>query len=166
MNERNEVCKLENGEILFLNGNYKEVKNQMAFYSVELSKICEKILFVDTINCINPHHPVYQIPDQEFIFKKIYCVRTPKHYDLLARLNTARHFIKRRNIGALLINSLTLVFEDATEDEVGPILRQILRVVKELTEEFGLYTIVGQTPRDSITVRQAQATLNVAKKVI
>ncbi len=155
----------EKGRMVLVKGTHREVRDRMAELSVELSRTCEKMLFIDTMNSMDPHHPVYRVPDQESLFKRIYCARTPKPYDLLARLRTAKYFIKRNRIGAVLINSLTLLFEDSDEDEVNPVLRQILAELKELTEENGLITIIGSSPRDAVPVRQAEATIKAAGMV-
>jgi hypothetical protein len=150
---------LRSGEITFVTGARSRVRRAMAELSVKLQENEHKILFIDTINSINPHSSSYDKPDQERLFKNIYCVRTPKHYDLWARLLCSESFIRKHGIRVLLINSLSLVFEDAEEDEVNPVLRRILKTIKELTEKHGLVTVVGSSPAESVTVRQAEATI-------
>jgi len=106
-------------------------------------------LFIDTANSLNPHHPAYKTVKQKHFFRRIYCVRTPKPYDLWARLNTTENFIKLRRIEVLLISSLTKFFEDSDKEEVIPLLTHIMDKVNYLTKRNNLITIIGNSPHDN-----------------
>jgi len=141
--------ELKVGELIFLCGNWKNVRDKMYELSVKLQNKYCKILFIDTLNKLNPHHRVFSYNLEKNYFRNIYCVRTEKPYDLLARLNTADNFIKTKNVKVLLVNSLNLLFIDFNKDEVTPVLNNILDRVYYLTKKHNLVTIIGNSPHEN-----------------
>lgn len=137
------------GEPMFLCGNWKNVRNIMFDLSVRMQNRFRKVLFIDTLNAINPHHKAYAGNLETHYFKNIYCVRTEKPYDLLARLNTTDNFIISKGIGTLLINSLNLLFIDSNNDEIVPVLNNILDRIYYLTKKHKLLTAVGSSPHNN-----------------
>jgi hypothetical protein len=136
----------------FIYGEWRNVKTTMHELSIKLQRKSNNILFIDTTNSLNPHHPVYRSETQKHLFKRIYCVRTPKPYDLWSRLSTTENFIKLRRIEVLLISSLTKFFEDAEKQEVIPLLAHIMDKVNYLTKKYNLTTIIGNSPYDDENV--------------
>ncbi|MEK6984373.1 MAG: hypothetical protein AABX33_07400 [Nanoarchaeota archaeon] len=137
------------GEPVFLCGNWKSVRDQMYGLSIKMQNKYRKVLFIDTLNTLNPHHRAFSGSSEKMNFKNIFCVRAEKPYDLLARLKTTGNFIKSKRIGALLINSLNIVFIDSDKDEVIPLLNNILDRVYSLTKKHNLATIIGNSPHEN-----------------
>jgi hypothetical protein len=154
------------GRPMFVYGNWKDVKNIMLELSVELQVHCNKILFIDTANSLNPHHPSFNKINQKSILNRIYCVRTPKPYDLWARLSTTESIVKHKKIEALLINSLSLLFEDSEEDEIMPLLNHILGKIDHLARKYNLITLIGNSPYEDKKVMRASNCLLSRGKTI
>ena len=144
---------------MLVEGNWNEVKSIMHTLSSYLLKHCKRILIIDTTNSLNPHHFAYNTFKQKSIFNRIYCVRTPKPYDLWKRLQTTENFIKLKHVESLLINSLSLVFEESEAEEVKPLLEHILAKINYLTKKYNLITLIGSSPHDNENVMKAYSIL-------
>lgn len=127
---------MEIGKPRLLVGSKKRVSNTITRLSVKLLPTCGSVLFIDTINHINPYHPAFALPNQREIFERIWCVRTPTPYDLYARLRTAGKFIHKNQIYGMLVNFLE-------EEEDKHITQAILKQLSEMTLNHSLTTIVG-----------------------
>ena len=136
---------LEVGRAIFLCGSIREVTNKLHQLSVRLQGR-GKVLFIDTLNSINPHHNAYSGSFQKLILKNIYCVRAEKPYDLLARLRTSDNFIGSKNIRAMLVNPLNIIFADSSREELAPLLNNIINATEMLTEKHNLITVIGNCP--------------------
>jgi hypothetical protein len=147
--------QLKVGKPMFIYGNISDVKHAMHELLVELQQHCDKILFIDAANSINLHHHAFNKINQKDILKRIYCVRVPKPYDLWARLNTAERFIKTNRIEALLISSLSSLFEESEEQEVIPMLNHILDKIGYLTKKYNLITLIGNSHHEDEKVMKA-----------
>ena len=99
-------------------------------------------------------------------FKNIYCVRTEKPYDLFARLNTSENFIRQKSIGALLVNNLNVMFKDAEDEEIIPLVSHIASKIVDLTERLKLLTLVGVCSYDDSRAMAAAKALIVKDKMI
>lgn len=133
------------GKITFLCGDIDHVKYSLFKTLIDAQKNggVEKILFVDTLNCLNVHEIAPFEPQQEKYYKNIYCVRTERPYDLWARLGTCENFIKLRKIEALFIPSLNHFLRDGDEEEIRPLLYHIMSKIKYLTKKYNLLTLIG-----------------------
>ncbi len=131
------------GEPLHIEGRTKEVMDAMFEMSAELVRQGKTILIIDTLNCLNPYHRAFKTPLQRDLFRKIYCVRSDKPYDLLMRLNTTESFIRDKGIDALLITSLSSPFDHAEKEEVLPLLGHLKKRIAFLTQKYNLMTAVG-----------------------
>lgn len=158
--------ELKIGEPVFLYGNWKNVRDQMYKLTVKLQSKYSKILFIDTLNTLNPHHRAFSSSSDIMNFKNIFCVRTEKPYDLLARLKTTENFIKTKNVKVLLINSLNLFFKDSSSNEVVPVLNHILDKVYYLTSKYNLITVIGSSPHQNENIMKAAAVLFSGKNVV
>lgn len=150
------------GKPVFLCGSCKDVIDELFELSVKLQAVYKKILFIDTLNRLNPNHYAYKSHkshSQKEILRNIYCVRSEKPYDLLARLKTTGNFIKNQRIRVLLVNPLNVIFEDSEKDEVIPMLNNILDVIYYLTEKFSLITVIGNVPHRNENAMKAAALL-------
>lgn len=154
------------GVPMLINGQWNNIRTKIYALSGYLQQHCRRILIIDTTNSLNPHHFAYNSVRQQDIFNKIYCVRTPKPYDLWARLQTTENFIKGKGIEALIFTSLTLFFEDAEEGEVRPLLGHILGKIEYLTKKFNLITLIGNSPSENANVILASETLSNKEKLM
>ena len=154
------------GQPVFICGSYKEVRNELFSLSVKLQSKYRKILFIDTLNNLNPHHSAYKFNLEKEILANIYCVRAEKPYDLLARLKTTENFIKNKRIRVLLVNPLNIIFEDSDKDEVIPMLNNILDVIYYLTKKYSLVTIIGNVPHQNENVMKAAGLLFSKENVV
>lgn len=151
---------------MFLCGNWNEVRNLIYALSIKLQKKYRKLLLIDTTNTFNPHHPIYSLHSQREVFRNIYCVRAEKPYDLLARLKTTGNFIKTKRIGALLVNPLSPIFEDSDEDEVIPVLNNILDAISYLTRKYSLVTLIANVPHQSENAMKAASIILTKENVV
>jgi len=158
--------ELKAGQPVFICGSYRDVRDELFGLSVSLQCRFKKILFIDTINNLNPHHSAYRSYSEKGIFGNIYCVRSEKPYDLLARLKTTENFIKNKRIRALLINPLNIIFEDSDKDEVIPMLNNILDVIYYLTKKYSLVTVIGNVPHENENVMKAAGLLFSKENVV
>jgi len=134
---------------MIVKGEWKSVRTKIYELSGYLQKHCKNILIIDTTNSLNPHHFAYNSARQQDIFNKIYCVRTPKPYDLWARLQTTENFIKIKKVEAMIFPSLTLFFEDSDREEISPLLSHVLDKIRYLTKKYSLVTLIGCSPKDN-----------------
>jgi hypothetical protein len=137
--------RLDPGKPVFVYGKHHEIIEMMHSMSVSLQKR-SKVLFIDTDNSLNPHSIAYDGMMQKRIFSRIYCVRTPKPYDLLTRLKTSDRFIRTKGIGVLLVSSLTKFFEDLDKEEITFLIGNILGWISSLTKKYNLITVIGNIP--------------------
>jgi hypothetical protein len=158
--------ELKIGEPIYLCGNYKDVRNELFSLSVRLQAKYKKILFIDTLNNLNPHHKAYKSISEKEILRNIFCVRAEKPYDLLARLKTTENFIKNKRIRALLVNPLNIIFEDSHKDEIIPMLNNILEIIYYLTKKFRLVTIIGNISHHNENIMKAAAILLAKENVV
>ena len=158
--------EFKTGEPMFLCGNWKEVRSIIYSLSIKLQKEYKKILIIDTLNNLNPHNQIYKSHSQRDYFRNIYCVRAEKPYDLLARLKTTDNFIKNKRIGVLLVNPLNLIFEDSNEDEVIPMLNNILEVIYYLTKKHNLVTIIANVPHENENTMKAAGIILSKENVV
>ena len=152
------------GKPLFFEGSRKDVQDTLFSLAVDLIHQAKTVLIIDTQNCLNHHHAAFFTPSQRLLFRKIYCVRIDKPYDLLARLSTSERFIADKNIDALLITSLSAPFEHAEKEEVLPLLHHLTARIEHITHKHNLMTAIGICPADEETVMMAYDAL--AKKVM
>ena len=131
------------GEPMLLCGGWNTVRDRLYQLSIDLQKNRKRVLFIDTLNNLNPHHRFFKSPLQKQYFRNISCIRAEIPYDLLARLRTSDNYIKNNKIGALLVNSLNLLFKDSQENEVVPLLNNILEKIDELTKKNNLITVIA-----------------------
>ena len=144
------------GEPMFICGGWNTVRDQLYKLSIDLQKDRKRVLFIDTLNNLNPHHRFFKRPLQRQYFRNISCVRAEIPYDLLARLKTSDNYIKNNKIGALIVSSLNLLFKDSQEYEVIPLLNHILEKIDNLTRKNNLITVIGISPHpDEKTMRAA-----------
>ena len=143
------------GEPLSFEGRSKDIRNQMFELSVDLVRQGKTVLIIDTLNCLNPHHRAFKTPMQRELFRKIYCVRSDKPYDLLHRLSTAEPFIRDKKIDALLITSLCAPFAHAQKEEVLPLLAHLKKLIEFLTKKYYLMTAFGTSHLEEETSRMA-----------
>ena len=154
------------GETIFICGSYKDVRNELFSLSVKLQSKYKKILFIDTLNNLNPHHQAFKSYSEKEILGNIYCVRTEKPYDLLARLKTTENFIKNKRIRALIVNPLNIIFEDSDKDEIIPMMNNILEVIYYLTKKYSLVTFIGNVPHENENAMKAAALLLAKENVV
>lgn len=156
---------LEIGRALFLCGSIREVTNKLHHLSARLQGR-GKVLFIDTLNSINPHHKAYSSSLQKSILKNIYCVRAEKPYDLLARLKTSDNFIGSKNIRSMLVNPLNMVFIDSNREEVAPLLNNIINAIEMLTEKHNLVTVIGNCPYQNENAMAAAGIILARENVV
>lgn len=137
--------EFKRGRVLILNGNPGELNSFIHYLSAKFCRLKERVLFIDTINSLNLHSSYFGGTNQYYCFKNIFCVRTPLPYDLLARLNSSGRFIKKKKIRVLLINSLSIFFKDSSKSEIGPMVKNILNKIKELTRDNQLITVLANS---------------------
>jgi hypothetical protein len=153
------------GERIILNGERKLLRYMVHQLSVDFYHLGKRILIIDTINSLNPHHPAFDTPFQSQYFDNIYCVRTPLPYDLWARLDTASSFIKNKKITVLLITSLSLLFKEENILEVQSMVFNILKKADSLTKDHNLITIIANSPHKDESVMVAHDILSNQKIV-
>lgn len=147
---------------MVLSGNLLMVINTVRILSLELQKRFKRILVIDTLNCLDPHSIIYNRQQ----LKNIYCVRTPNPYDLIARLGTSESFIAKQKIGAILVNSLSNIFEDTTPYEAEALLKHVLRSLEELAAKHKLVVVVGSSPNDEPGAMKVHQLLKERKAVV
>ena len=154
------------GEPMFLCGGWNTVRDRLYRFSIDLQKDRKRVLFIDTLNNLNPHHRFFKGPLQKQYFRNISCIRAEIPYDLLARLKTSGNYIKNNRIGALLVNSLNLLFKDSQEHEVVPLLSNILDRIENLTKKHNLMTIIGVSPHPDENTMKAAAVLFTKENLV
>ena len=141
---------------LFVYGDISTTTQKLFTCLVELQKSAriKRLLFFDTLNCLDPHFIASSQIQPQQLFKNIYCARTERPYDLWARLNTSEKFIRNFKIEAIIIPSLTYIFKDSEKEEIRPLLSHILRKINHLTRKYNLITIIGNNPHseEQITI--------------
>ena len=143
----------------YINGSWKDVRNQMFAKAVEEVNIGKNVLIIDTLNCLNVHHIAFAKENQQEVFRKIFVVRIEKPYDLLYRIATAEKFIREKRIRTVFITSLTAPFSFATKDEVRPLITHLKRRIEWLTEKYNLTTFIGVSPFEEETAMLAHDAL-------
>ena len=154
------------GELTFLCGGWNTVRDKLYRLSIDLQKDRKRVLFIDTLNNLNPHHRFFKGPLQRQYFKNICCVRAEIPYDLLARLKTSDNYIRNNKIGTLLVNSLNLLFKDSQGHEVVPLLNNILEKIDELTRKNNLVTVIGVSPHPDENTMRAAAVLLTQENLV
>jgi hypothetical protein len=143
-----------------LHGVRREITNNIHSLAKNFINQNKRVLFIDTINCINPHHKAFQDPNQNIYFNNIFCVRCPMPYDLWARLKTTKNFLKLKKIEVILIPSLSLLFRNANKREIPYIINNILKIISHLTTSQNLITIIGNSPSRDESIMIAFSILN------
>jgi hypothetical protein len=155
------------GKRIVLTGSRGQMRHVMHYLPTRFYHEGKRVLVVDTINSLNPHHPFFNDQNQENYFDSIYCVRTPLPYDLWARLGTSGKFIKNKKIKVLLITSLSLIFKDMPIEEVEPMLSNILRRIDSLTQRQNLITVIANSPyEEDDSVMLASSILSAESNVL
>ena len=154
------------GEPTFICGGWNKVSDRLYQLSVQLQNNRKRVLFIDTLNNLNPHHRFFKCPLQKQYFRNICCVRAEIPYDLLARLKTSDNYIKNNKIGALLVSSLNLLFKDSQEHEVVPLLNNILEKIDELTKKNNIITVIGVSPNPDENTMKAAAVLLTKENLV
>ena len=55
-----EKMRLKEGEIVFLCGEWGKVRDLLYHLSVHMQNSRKKVLFIDTLNVLNPHSKIYK----------------------------------------------------------------------------------------------------------
>ncbi|MFH1316673.1 MAG: hypothetical protein ABII01_04090 [Candidatus Woesearchaeota archaeon] len=147
---------LQLGRAIPINGTRKEIR--MIFLDLCTSLYqngIKRILFIDTINFLDPHRMDLGDLNEINFYDNIFCVRTGLPYDLYARLSTAESFIRYHRIQVLLVSSISSLFSGFEKNETKQIVKNILEKINNLTEKCNLFTIIGNTTSDEKDVMEA-----------
>ena len=147
--------QFEIGIPTILEGDWYELKTRLYALSSQLQKQCRKILIIDTMNSLNPHHFAYNHVRQKDIFNNIYCVRCPKAFDLLARVQSMEGFLEKKRIEAVIVTSLTLIFADNEQREIAPLIHNIMEKLADIAKRHRLVLIIGKSPQADEKVQLA-----------
>jgi hypothetical protein len=150
------------GRPIYINGDVHHLKDFLFrnLIDVQKTKGIEKILFIDTLNCLNVHEIGTYEPNQLEFYRNIFCVRTGRPYDLWARLSKCEAFIKFKKIEALFIPSLTHLFKDSDKQEIRPLLHHILSKIRYLTKKYNLLTFIGVSGSEDENILEAHSYLS------
>ncbi|MFH1052855.1 MAG: hypothetical protein V1740_00390 [Candidatus Woesearchaeota archaeon] len=153
--------KLQLGRAMPINGTRKEIRRIFLDLCTSLHQNgIKRILFIDTINFLDPHKMDLGDLNEINFYDNIFCVRTGLPYDLYARLSTAESFIRYHRIQALLVSSISSVFSGFEKEETHQIVKNILEKINHLTERCNLYTIIGNTTSEEEEVMDAYAVVD------
>ena len=135
------------GQPMFISGDMATVTSRILYYLVDLQKTAglKKILFLDTLNCLNPYSLAKLESQPQEIFKNIYYARAERPYDLWTRINSSEKFIMTHDVEAILIPSLSYIFKDADKEEIAPLISHMISKISAITKKHRLITIIGNT---------------------
>src|SRR3989338_6798291 len=154
------------GEPMFLCGAWSKVRDSLYESSLYFLNNRKKVIFIDTLNNLDPHSKLYRCHLQKQLFRSIYCARSEMPYDLLARLKTSGNFIENKRIKALLVTSLTILFKDSQDNEIAPLLNNILEIICDISKKHDLVTLIGVSPYPDEKVMKAAAILLGKENVV
>jgi hypothetical protein len=154
------------GQKTIINGERKILRYLLHQLSADYTLQNKRVLIVDTINSLNPHHPVFNTEYQQMYFKQISCVRTPMPYDLWARLETSGSFIRNKHIDVLIITSLSLLFKESPIKEVEPMIFNIFKRIDTLTNKYQLITIIANSQSSDDSAKLAYGVISKQKNVL
>jgi len=133
------------GKVVLLHGKRENVAPLLINTAVRMQEN-SKVLFIDTINCLTPqfvskhcHKPMKSKVD------KIFISRPQSVHELYSFIDRLDELFEKTKLRTLVISSINLPFNSATDNEQKMYLAPILDKIDFLTKKYNLSTFIGNT---------------------